>query len=144
MKRRDILLGLAMGLALALPSSAQGVVDGIVRQLKKQGFKAIIIEETLLGRVQIKAISAKGRREIVVNPNSGEILRDLWIPAPGSTQETAIISGKDDDGDDDDDEEEDDSDDDDGKDGDDHGEDSEDSENSGEDGHEEDDHEDGL
>ena len=134
MKRRDFLCGMAAGLAVGGPALAEGVADSIVRQLKRLGFRSIVQERTLLGRVRITAQRNDGLREIIVNPNTGEILRDLWTPAGGGSG-VAIIddrggkSGKDgnsghgsggdddeDDDDDDDDDEDDDDDDDDGAD----------------------------
>ena len=124
MKRRDFLTVLAAGMAAASPALAQDYVRSIVRQLRKQGFSAIVEERTLLGRVRIVAVSRDGQREIIVNPNNGEILRDLWSPSGNGVTEVTIIDdrkpgkgkdkdkgGSDDDGDDDDDDDDDDRDD---------------------------------
>jgi hypothetical protein len=116
MKRREFLYGLAAGVAIATPVGAEGVVDSIVRQLKGLGFRTIVQERTLLGRVRIIATREDGQREIIVNPKTGEILRDLWTPVGGGPGAIAIIddrSGKlkdDDDGNDDDDDDDDDED----------------------------------
>lgn len=111
--RRKFLAGLACGLVVATPAAAQDYVADIVSQLKQQGFSTIVQERTLLGRVRILASSSDGEREIILNPNTGEILRDLWIPAQGSTRKIAIVDGTDGTPDDDDDEADDDEDDDD-------------------------------
>jgi hypothetical protein len=113
MKRRAFLSGLAAGIVLAAPAFAADVVDSIVRQLKKLGFRDVEQERTLLGRVRITARRKDGRREIIVNPKTGEILRDLWMPTSGKDGELNIIDdrgrddggkgGDDDDKDDDDD-----------------------------------------
>lgn len=111
MKRREFLSGLAVGLALASPAAAQDYVDSIVHQLKKQGYRSIVLERTLLGRVRILADRKDGEREIIVNPRTGEILRDLWIPVDGTKGKVTIIddhSGSDHDDDDDDDDDHDD------------------------------------
>lgn len=63
---------------MALPAFAQDFGDSVVRQLRRQGFRQISTGRTLLGRVRIVALGNGGRREIIVNPRSGEILRDLW------------------------------------------------------------------
>ena len=143
MKRRTFLSGLAAGLACASPAFAEEVVDSIVRQLKTLGFKNIAQERTLLGRVRITATRKDGLREIIVNPKTGEILRDLWTPTSGKKGELTIIDdrdggtdggGKDGGGDDDDDDDgggDDDDDDDDDHDDDDGGDDGGD-DNSGE------------
>ncbi len=119
MKRRSFLTGLVATTALAGPAFAQDFVGGVVSQLKTQGFRSIEQARTLLGRVRITASRRDGHREIIVNPNNGEILRDLWTPVEGGKRGGDIIgdssgnrgSGP---GDDDDDDEDDD---DDGEDG---------------------------
>ena len=118
MKRREFLTGLAAASALgASPAFAQGVVDEIVRQLRRQGFKSVMSDRTLLGRVRIVAERKDGRREIIVNPRTGEILRDLWTSFGNGAGRAEIVrdrSGSDDDDDRDDDKDDvDDSDDDD-------------------------------
>ena len=91
MKRREFVAGLLAGVVLASPAFADDIVESIVRQLKKQGFKAIIQERTLLGRVRIAAKRKDGTREIILNPRTGEILRDLWTPIDGGKGGIEII-----------------------------------------------------
>jgi len=105
---------LAAGAVLGGPAFAQDYVASIVRQLRKQGFQTVVQERTLLGRIRIVATRGDGRREIIVNPGTGEILRDLWTPESGGSRDVVIIDDKGDDDDDDDDD--DDRDDDDDKD----------------------------
>jgi hypothetical protein len=77
--RRLILMLLTGGvMALALPAGAQTAADRIVAQLRAQGFENIVVNSTLLGRVQILAWEDDTRREIVINPATGAILRDYW------------------------------------------------------------------
>ncbi len=111
--RREFLAGIAVGLAGA-PALAQDIVGSIIGQLRDQGFGSVQQETTLLGRVRIIAERNDGRREIIVNPRTGEILRDLWTPKAGGIGTVQIInegSGKgggsngDDDEDDDEDDE---------------------------------------
>lgn len=87
MKRRQLLNGIlgAVGMQVltAVPSFAATYVEQVVTQLRAQGFDAIEVERTLLGRTRIAAVRADGSREIVLNPNTGEILRDLWISKSG-------------------------------------------------------------
>lgn len=61
-------------------ASAQSVQDQIVEQLQDQGFNRITVQRTLLGRTRIEAFSDTLERELVFNPNTGEILRDYWEP----------------------------------------------------------------
>ena len=58
--------------------------DQIVQQLSAQGFSDITVEITLLGRIRIKGHNGQGLREIIMNPHTGEILRDMWIDANGN------------------------------------------------------------
>jgi hypothetical protein len=78
MHRRAFLLGVAAGLALAGPAlAARDHVADIVKALKAQGYRDINVARTLLGRTRITAKGKRGTREIIVNPATGEILRDL-------------------------------------------------------------------
>jgi hypothetical protein len=58
------------------------------------GFNSIKQERTLLGRVRIIASRSDGRREIIINPSNGEILRDLWMPSRGEKGTADIIADK--------------------------------------------------
>ncbi len=91
MKRREFVAGLLAAGAFAAPAFADDIVESIVRQLKRQGFGAITQERTLLGRVRIAAKRKDGSREIILNPRTGEILRDLWTPIDGGKGRVEII-----------------------------------------------------
>lgn len=67
---------LTMGLTGA--AMAGPVEDNIVKQLRDQGYIRISVSRTFLGRSRIVAHDGQIRREIVVNPVTGEILRDYW------------------------------------------------------------------
>lgn len=91
MNRRRLITGL--GMALVLPAQvlfAQDASAGIVAQLKSQGFTQVEVETTWLGRLRILATRADGQREIIVNPRTGEILRDVWTGTNGASK-TAIL-----------------------------------------------------
>ncbi len=77
LRREFITLGAA---AIALPAAAQTnpFVDALVLRLQEQGYKRFRINRTWLGRLRIRAISDMYRREIIMNPKTGEILRDFW------------------------------------------------------------------
>ena len=66
-------LALAPGVAAA---DAQTVRDRIVRELRSEGYSEIRIYRTFLGRLRFVGRSPDARREIVVNPKTGVILRD--------------------------------------------------------------------
>ncbi len=96
MKRRHFLgqtaasLFLA-GLVLTGPVSAATFAEGVIAQLTRQGFAAIASETTWLGRVRITAERNGGTREIVLNPRTGEILRDIWTPADDTAAQVPIV-----------------------------------------------------
>lgn len=94
MKRRAFLIGLVAGAAMAGPALAQGVVDDVVAQLRRQGFRSIVTERTLLGRIRIIATRSDGSREIIINPRTGEILRDFWTARSGGKGKVEIIEDR--------------------------------------------------
>lgn len=79
MRRRVFLAALVGGMAAAGMAEARDRSDDIVRELKRKGYRITEVGRTFLGRVRILATRDGGRREIIVNPVTGEILRDLWI-----------------------------------------------------------------
>lgn len=81
-RRQVVIFGLAA--AVASPCFASDFQDEIVASLRAQGYGQITVEVTLLGRVKITAVKLSNQREIVINPRTGEILRDLWLMADGS------------------------------------------------------------
>jgi hypothetical protein len=110
MQRRRLFSTLAAITLMATSAYAESVPDQIMRQLRDQGFGQISVTQTWLGRTRIIGKSDKGQREIIVNPKTGEILRDLFTNAGGSAGSPVIGntgSGRntrsDDDDDDDDD-----------------------------------------
>lgn len=78
MNRRRVITGLAATVLAASGAWAGDVGDDIVAQLKAQGFETVEIETTWLGRLRVVATRADGQREIVLNPRTGEVLRDVW------------------------------------------------------------------
>lgn len=118
-RRMFLTLSLMAGLT-GQAAFAKSFAESVVDQLRAQGFESITVERTFLGRTRIVARSAEGAREIIVNPRTGEILRDLWIAASGKGSGGGLIEdsdsgkgrgrgGDDDDDDDDDDDGSDDS-----------------------------------
>lgn len=101
MKRRQVLAGLfaAAGgqFCAANAAVAASFAEQIVSQLRAQGFGDILVETTWLGRTRILAERRDLRREIILNPNTGEILRDLWSSKSGGTVQIGRI-GDDDEG----------------------------------------------
>lgn len=85
MKRRDFLGGICGVVMTPAVAWARDYSDGIVRELKRNGYRINSVARTLLGRVKIVASNRRGVREIIVNPATGEILRDLWVSGGGAT-----------------------------------------------------------
>lgn len=97
-------VALAVTLAISpLAVAAQSIQDSVIAQLREQGFDEFSVSRTLLGRIHIIAISETLRREIVINPSTGEILRDYWVELNGGAARAPIIANPGDDDDDDDD-----------------------------------------
>ncbi len=69
---------------------AQGPGDQVAAQLKRMGYAEVTVSRTLLGRMRIVGTSSRYRREIVLDPRNGEILRDLRRPLDGSSVVIAI------------------------------------------------------
>lgn len=85
MNRRTILFGFVA--ALAIPGSAalaKEPYEEWIDWLEDAGYTDITASRTFLGRVQIQARQGLMRREIVINPRTGEVLRDVMLDASGS------------------------------------------------------------
>ena len=103
----------AVAICLAAAVSAGPIEDSIERQLRAQGFDQITVTRTWLGRSRFVAQSDELYREIIVNPVTGEILRDytrrqsgeggLTLFAPGGESGSRRNGGENDRDDDDDD-----------------------------------------
>ena len=73
-------LVVAVMLCITAPAAfSQTYEQKIVSQLRTQGYQQIMTERTLLGRVRIVALQNGTQREIVLNPRTGEVLRDAWF-----------------------------------------------------------------
>ena len=91
MKRRTLLISGVLALWVAGAAHAQSFQDSVVEQLRSQGFSQINVSRTWLGRAQIEATSATQRREIILNPRTGEILRDFSEALTGPQAATTVI-----------------------------------------------------
>lgn len=79
MDRRAFLNMLAgtMVVATSVPAFASDPVQAAIARLQAEGFRKIAAERTFLGRVRITAERRGQSREVVLDPRSGEVLRDL-------------------------------------------------------------------
>lgn len=91
MNRRHFMTTLCIGALTAGIAQAASYEESVVAQLRAQGYGKILVERTLLGRVKISASMNGGHREIILNPRTGEVLRDLWIAAGGAGSIPALI-----------------------------------------------------
>ncbi|WP_417278868.1 hypothetical protein [Celeribacter sp.] len=80
MHRRLFITGLGCAILTGMPALAQtaSVADQVIAQLKAQGYTQITMGRTFLGRTRIVAQNDDMRREIIINPATGEVLRDYW------------------------------------------------------------------
>ncbi len=97
MKRRVFLrmIGAAATLAVlpAFAARAEIIGDQIAQQLRRRGYSDIAVSRTLLGRVRITAERGGSRREIIVNPSSGEILRDMVTDRRTGRASSSVFDG---------------------------------------------------
>lgn len=75
------MLGKILGLIVVISvgcgaAFAETVDQAVVAQLQQQGYTSVKVSTTWLGRIVIRARLDGGHREIVINPKTGEILRD--------------------------------------------------------------------
>lgn len=77
--------GVRLWLALAIllvsvgASQAGDQAELLAAELRTHGFTDVQVTRTLLGRTRIVADSKRGQREIVLDPRTGQILRDLFV-----------------------------------------------------------------
>lgn len=83
MMARKIMATVVAGAIGIGPALAEGYEATVLQKLERQGFRDISTERTWLGRTRIVAENSEGQREIIMNPNNGEILRDLWLVRDG-------------------------------------------------------------
>ncbi|MEQ3625020.1 MAG: hypothetical protein ABNH26_06395 [Celeribacter sp.] len=85
---RILLVTVALG-GVTIPRAALADTrDQIITEMKEQGFTRITVQGTLLGRTRILAERQGGRREVVINPRTGVILRDYTSGLPHRTHST--------------------------------------------------------
>lgn len=93
MNRRRF-VGAAIAFTLLSTTAARAdYVEDIVKLLGQQGYADIEVTRTLLGRVRIVAQKGGLRRELICNPRTGEILRDISLAAEGGAQTATASEG---------------------------------------------------
>ena len=73
--RLILILCLALS-PIAADADERSVRDRIVRELREDGYNEIRLFRTILGRLRFVVEDGRSRREIIVSPTTGVILRD--------------------------------------------------------------------
>lgn len=95
MIRRTLVI--AVFAAFASQANANPIVDRVTQQLADQGYSRFEVSRTFLGRIRIEAYANGSEREVIVNPRTGQILRDHWEDEDDDDLDRyAIQSGQDD------------------------------------------------
>jgi len=76
----------------AAPAQTE-IPDELVRELGDAGYTRIEVGRTLLGRIRILAHGEEKRREIVLSPSNGLILRDYVYRSPDAKSKPAVDKG---------------------------------------------------
>ncbi|MGR3467945.1 MAG: hypothetical protein ACU0CI_08700 [Shimia sp.] len=74
--------GFVLAASFPTVSLAQSVEEQVVLQLQNLGYTDIVLSRTFLGRLRVIAERPGRVREIVLNPSTGEVLRDLVRSRP--------------------------------------------------------------
>lgn len=90
MNRRLFLLTSVGALVCAPPAfAAVAPEDEVARNLTGAGFRITSRRRTMLGRVRFLAVRGSTEREVVLDPSSGEILRDYSRASSGGERSEA-------------------------------------------------------
>ena len=89
-----LLLAVDLFVAMASASFAGTVEQQLLASLQAQGYVVVEQSYTILGRLHVVARIGDVQREIVVNPGTGEVLRDTSVamvnPDPGEVQPAIV------------------------------------------------------
>jgi hypothetical protein len=97
MIRRKFIVLLASVLLAPGAAYADDIRDIVIDQLTQAGFTEIRVIRTWLGRLRFEAVGDEFSREIVVNPNTGEVLRDIWRKVGSDDMGRGLFDDDDDD-----------------------------------------------
>ncbi len=79
-----IALALLLGTSAAMAETKSQLTEPIVSRLQEEGYVVVQIKRTWLGRILIISQNGEFLREVVINPHTGEILRDKLFALDGS------------------------------------------------------------
>jgi hypothetical protein len=88
------LLTLALCLTGAAVHAAPDYARQVVQQLSRQGYDQIEVRRSLLGKMIVTGSRPGQEREVVIDPRSGELLRDLVRPGPARPRQTCAHLGR--------------------------------------------------
>jgi hypothetical protein len=90
-----LVLALALWIGLVGAGWARTIEEQLLSTLRAQGYEILEQGYTFLGRLRVVAQNGDMRREIVVNPGTGEILRDyaVMLPSVASTPRSGGSGG---------------------------------------------------
>ncbi len=90
---RGLFLSALLLIGLTLTAGAKTIEDRVLAELRAQGY--VILEQgyTFLGRLRIVAENGEIHRELVVNPGTGEVLRDYAILIANMAPKTPATLG---------------------------------------------------
>ena len=76
----------ALGLALVGvgPALSETLEEKVVKTLRRQGYRDIKSSRTFLGRLRVTAEKGEKRREVILNRQTGEVLRDVIVGHGGA------------------------------------------------------------
>lgn len=95
MHRRSLIAAVAACLLLSSTTAALADrADDVVEWLSDQGYTGIEVSRTLLGRARVLAWRDGLQRELIINPRTGEILRDVWLGPDGNVRVLGERSGE--------------------------------------------------
>ncbi len=80
----------AVGIVFAASGGKAASRETIIAQLSAQGYREIRVSRTWLGRLRFIATGPSGTREIVLNPSSGDIMRDYAAPLDKTTERQGV------------------------------------------------------
>ena len=67
------------------PALSETLEDKIVRGLRRQGYSGIKTSRTFLGRLRVTADKGENQREVILNRQTGEVLRDVIVGRGGAS-----------------------------------------------------------
>lgn len=94
MTRRGFLISGASLLVMSGPSYGSSYENDVAAELQRDGYRITYRKRTWLGRIRFKAHKGQTVREVVVDPTSGEVLRDYSEKSGGNDKASRAGGGQ--------------------------------------------------